>query len=407
MHLGFHYHIPVLEEVSGELKLPSYFACFIDSLASQVDCLTLFMHSPTPADQVHCDTPIQADNVHLEPIGLHSRLPTRLINASRHVAPLRRRRADLDALLIRGPSPLLPHFAKAAGTLPVALLLVGDYLSLAWRLDQPLWKKALIAVWSFWNLRQQDRIARTALTLVNSRDLLKRYRGLGVPAIETRTTTLSKTDLSFEAERPLHSPLRVLYSGRFDRTKGLFDILEAVRLLNTEGLETEFWLVGWSPVRDPTLEQLMEHATEGKIRHRVVNHGRKKVGPELLSVYRQADIFVIASQDNFEGFPRAIWEALGSSLPVIATSVGSIPLFLNDAQHALISPPREPLELVNRIKLLVDDRALRRRLTTQGFDLARDNTLDARAEDLADHLHSHIAGKTTDEPAPLDVEVSQ
>ena len=38
-------------------------------------------------------------------------------------------RRELDALLIRGPSPLLPTLARAARGVPTALLIVGDYVA--------------------------------------------------------------------------------------------------------------------------------------------------------------------------------------------------------------------------------------------------------------------------------------
>ena len=87
---------------------------------------------------------------------------------SAHV--LRSYRHDLDAFLIRGPSPLLPTLARAAGEVPTALLLVGDYVQVTRDSPQRWWRKGLIRLWAQSNARGQLRAARRTLTLVNSRE---------------------------------------------------------------------------------------------------------------------------------------------------------------------------------------------------------------------------------------------
>lgn len=102
-------------------------------------------------------------------------------------------------------------------------------------------------------------------------------------------------------------------------------------------------------------------------------------------MYRDADIYVVASQ-LAEGFPRTIWESLASSTPVIATKVGSIPLFLEDGKHAVLVDPRNPGALAEAVERIAADQQLRRTIIREGFSLASENTLNRRAAEMASSL---------------------
>jgi len=116
----------------------------------------------------------------------------------------------------------------------------------------------------------------------------------------------------------------------------------------------------------------------------------RPVGPALFEFYRRADIFVIASRSSFEGFPRVIWEAMAHNLPVVATRVGSIPLFLVHERDAILVPPHSPADLANAIARTIRDSGLRKLLIGSGMQLARMNTLEARAEELMSRIQDYL-----------------
>ncbi len=117
----------------------------------------------------------------------------RALHSGSMVAPILPFRGRLDVMLIRGPSPLLPQVARAAGTVPVPLLVAG-YLAGVDTLPQPRWRKALIRIWSRWNRRGQDKVAARSLVFVNTHVLYKEYRHKTRHLVETRTTTLGDQD---------------------------------------------------------------------------------------------------------------------------------------------------------------------------------------------------------------------
>ena len=135
---------------------------------------------------------------------------------------------------------------------------------------------------------------------------------------------------------------------------------------------------------DPALHELGNLAHSLGVGERVQYYGYKTAGIELLAYYRRADIFIIASQSSFEGFPRVIWEAMASGLPVVATQVGSIPAYIGNS--AVLVPPKNCDGLVQAICIILENKDLRQKLIRNGIKLAQENTLEKRADEMITHI---------------------
>jgi glycosyltransferase involved in cell wall biosynthesis len=335
------------------------------------------------------DHVVSAKNVEIVGIGPHAAVPVRSFLPFVFTAAARRHAARLDILLLRGPTPLLAPMAHAVRPTSVALLLVGDYLEGIDELPQPLWRKELIRLWSYWNKRQQLGVARRALTLVNSRKLFRELEGRVPRLVETRTTTLTDSDFFEREDTCLGRPLRLLYTGRLDRAKGLFDIIEAVADLVASGEDVVLEFAGWAEEKDSILAEMAGLASKLGLGDRVRYLDFKRLGPELFDCYKQADAYVIASRSS-EGFPRTVWEAMAHSLPVVATRVGSIPEFLVDKRTALLAEAKSPTDLANKLRMVFGDSALRRRLIRGGREEARHNTLGRRSREIVQAIEEYV-----------------
>src|ERR1043166_4119739 len=142
MRLGFYYHVPAFQTAES-IFTPGFQGRFIDALARHCSEVVCFLHAPTKAEMQFQDYKIQSVNVSLVNIGLHTSVPQRVAFSSRYSASLKARRDKLDAVLLRGPSPLLPAMARAAQALPKVLLLVGRGTRGIDDLPQPWWRKEL------------------------------------------------------------------------------------------------------------------------------------------------------------------------------------------------------------------------------------------------------------------------
>lgn len=389
MRLGFHYHIPFFQDNEGNIKTPGYLGRFLDSIAFYCENLTCFMHSPGTDEVNQMDYILQSKNIDWIDIGPHASVPIRTLRSQQYSKPVKQYLQKLDALLIRGPSPLLPAMARAAGDLPVALLLVGDYLAGIDDLPQPRWRKEAIRIWAYWNYHEQFAVSKRALTFVNSHKLYQQLQGKVRELVETRTTTLSQNDF-FERDDTCHQrPVKLLYTGRMDRAKGLFEMVEAVEWLLKKDYDVVLDLVGWPQKGDQIVEELIENVSKRGLSERIIYHGFKSVGEELFAYYKQADIYIIASQTS-EGFPRTIWEAMAHSLPVVATSVGSIPYFLSHKETAYLVESKNVQAFVEGIEMIIKHTDFRRKLISNAREIARRNTLENLSYDMISMINAWI-----------------
>jgi len=385
MRLGFHYHIPAIQK-DDAIIMPGYLGRFIDSLAAECEQVVCFQHSPR-TDEMHLmDYAINANNVSLVPIGVHTSIPKRMLSIPTIKKIVKQHAQPLDIMLIRGPSPLLPAVASACSPVPTALLLVGDYMAGIDSLPQPPWRRELIRLWSFWNETMQTRQAKRSLTFVNSHMLFEKLKDQVHDLVETRTTTLTKDDFYWREDTCQQQPIRLLYTGRMDPAKGLMDMAQALKILVEKGYDVVLDLVGMEEGTN-ILNELAHYAESTGMKGRIVYHGFKSVGPELFAYYQNADIYVIASQTS-EGFPRTICEAMAHGLPVVATKVGSIPDFIS--QTGFLVDPKKPQALAETIIEVVVNASLRRERIQKGYVLAQENTLEERSNEMVDHIRNYL-----------------
>lgn len=384
MRLGFHYHLPAV--VDGErIRMSASQGRFVDALADYCSEVVCFLHSPLPSEQSQMDYALQKPNVRLVDLGPHVSVPRRLLSARKCVGILGQEKSSLDVLLLRGPSPLLPILADAAHPVPTALLLVGDAVALVDDSHQPFWRREAIRLLWQWNRHRQDQVAKRSLTFVNSSKLFRELQP-GIPnLVETRTTTLTRADFFDREDTCTRAPYRLLYTGRMTRGKGLVEMVEALAILVGEGEDVILDLVGWPEKGDDVLDEMKQVAGRLRVAERVRFHGPKIAGPELYAHYRNSDVFVIASKTS-EGFPRTIWEAMAHSLPVVATRVGSISEFVQDA--ALVVEPNSMQELASALRDVLHNSTRRRGMIKRGRELAATVTLEQQTEAMVQRLKS-------------------
>jgi len=379
MNLGFYYHITLYTDYKG-LNVPAYLGLFIDSLANEVEFLTLFMHEATVQEAVKCDYILKAQNIKFVSLGKKTPAWERFLWPGRTIRQVSSKVKGCDVLLVRAPSPLAPAFNKFCGnTTKVCYMIVGDYALSSQYLDQPWLRKKLIIVLSKRNDRQLSKEVGKTISIVNSTILYNKYKKINDQVFEIKTTTLSEEDFFKRADTCCEEEIKVLYTGRIDFSKGLRELILGIGIVIKEKINVSLHLAGWEDDATMPVEKLLRKTSvEEGIENRVHFYGRKTLGKELNKIYRMADIYVIPSYQ--EGFPRTIWEAMANCLPVVATRVGSIPLFLKDHENVLLIDPKSKEAVAEAILKIINNAAMRRNMIANGFVLARENTLEIQAK---------------------------
>jgi len=393
MRLGYYYHIPACTK-NGKITIAGFFGRFLDSLAKNVDHLTLFLHEPNKNENANFDYKINSPNVNLVLLEPRGSVPYRMLHSKKFGRQINEHKAEIDALVIRGPTPLLPKLANSIQPVPVILQIVGDYVAGVNSLPQPAWRKELIRVWSRYNMRGELQVARKSLVIVNSHQLLNLFTNNASELIELQTTTLNQEDFFHRDDTCNKPPIQILYTGRIDPAKGLFDMVRAIALVVKSGEDVILNLVGWVDSRGKIIDEIERLSISLGIGERVIIHGYKAMGADLFTYYKKADIYLSASQTS-EGFPRSIWEAMAHGVPVVATRVGSIPDYVSGAAELI--EPMNIQEIANGLQRVIHEPERRKHYIKNGYALARNNTLEIRSSEMSIIIGNYLQRMNTKE----------
>lgn len=362
------------------IRLPFFVGVFIDSLAPHFSEVVLFLHEPaTGASEDDLGYRLRSRNVRLVTLGRRIPVYVRVLMAPRYMRIFRAHARAIDVMLFRVSTPLLPF---AARYFPRRMLYFVSHASRGVEhLEQPPLRHALIKAWTRFYARREARIASRSPVVTNSPQLqteLSAELGREVPLV--LSTTLSASDIPPPAVRPLRRPVRLLYVGRISGLKGIIDVLDALAALRARGIEATLTLAGELADEPVFRRELSERLEKQGLRDVVTFTGFVQGGRALWALYREADIFVIASRES-EGSPRVIWEAMANSTPVVATRVGSMPLMGGGAIE--VAEPKDPASLAAAIERVIRDEHRRHDMVRRGWESVKENTLENRGRELA------------------------
>lgn len=185
------------------------------------------------------------------------------------------------------------------------------------------------------------------------------------------------------ADRSRPGETRLLTIGRLEPEKNPLLLVDALAAL--EQGEPGRYSLTWVG-RGSLEEDVRRRAAELGLAERITFVGYVPFGPELLDLYRGADVFVHVS--HTEGMPQVLVEALACATPIVATDVGGVAAALDGGRAGLLVPRDDRGALVGAVRQLAGDRGLRKRLVAHGLELARAQTLEAEAARVAAFIAS-------------------
>lgn len=154
----------------------------------------------------------------------------------------------------------------------------------------------------------------------------------------------------------------ILYVGQIKKTKGIHDLIEAAKILKKE-TSSSFKLSMVGSATNPKDKNFYEEIQEAGRGLNIeflgwVSH------QELPKIYEKADIFVLPSYS--EALGGVIAEAMTSGLPVIATKTSGAKYLVEDDKTGFLVPIGEPKIIKEKIKILIENSALRKSMGEAG-----------------------------------------
>ena len=153
----------------------------------------------------------------------------------------------------------------------------------------------------------------------------------------------------------------ILTVSRLVKKNGVDDLIKAGQYLD---FDFKILIVGDGPDKIK-LEKLVK---ELNLEDKVIFQGQVEY-QDLPKYYSSADIFVRASLS--EGLGISFLEAMATGLPIIGTSVGGIPDFLEDRKIGLFCKVNNPQDIANKIKEILENDDLRKCLVNNSLELIK------------------------------------
>jgi glycosyltransferase involved in cell wall biosynthesis len=162
----------------------------------------------------------------------------------------------------------------------------------------------------------------------------------------------------------------ILFIGRFDYNKGVFDLTEAVRPL----LKKYPWLavrfIGMDTRAPKHLKKYGNMASDvisslipAEDRNRIIFTGHVPVTQTIL--YQQKAICTVMPTRGFESFSYIVVEAMSCGCPVIATDCGGPTEIITDGVDGLLVAPGDSGALGDAMERLIEDKQLRENMAIQ------------------------------------------
>ncbi|MCP4834118.1 MAG: glycosyltransferase [Phycisphaera sp.] len=179
----------------------------------------------------------------------------------------------------------------------------------------------------------------------------------------------------------------VIFVGRMVNEKGIHDLLDAVELLNADGVSIRVCMVGTGPDQDTFTERVRSSSAADSFQIIGAVHDREEV------IQRIAASGMLVLPSYAEGLPRVSLEAMAVGTPTILSKVGGIPHAFEDGIETTLIDAGDARMLADAVHAnLTSDSESQSRLTkaaalkaeTMSFKARRDwaieNLMQARTE---------------------------
>lgn len=176
---------------------------------------------------------------------------------------------------------------------------------------------------------------------------------------------------------------RLVTVTRLKEKKGFPWLLQALALLVGRGRDVTLDIYGDGDRKDAIVSLANELGLssrvhlKGAIEHEKIPQALTGAGLFVLPCV------VLPNQDR-DGIPNTIIEALASGVPVVSTAISGIPEAVRDGESGLLVPERDAVALADAVDRMISDEKLRLRCAAAGRRIAEENfSIEASGRALA------------------------
>lgn len=210
-----------------------------------------------------------------------------------------------------------------------------------------------------YEVKLRSLLQAASLVLARSQSLLDRLHDLGCPEEKVRMnrTGIPLAQFPVVVRRyPADGAWHFAQACRLIEKKGLDDALHAFAEFRAAFPKARFTIAGEGPLLEP-MQKLRDELGLGDS----VRFAGFLKGPDLCALYHEAHVFLhpsrMTADQNQEGVPNSMLEAMATGLPVVATLHGGIPEAVRHGVTGLLAAERDRAALHGHLRHLADDEA--------------------------------------------------
>jgi glycosyltransferase involved in cell wall biosynthesis len=161
-------------------------------------------------------------------------------------------------------------------------------------------------------------------------------------------------------------PVHIISSGRLVAKKGFSVLIEACRILRDRGLPFRCTIAGGGPDEAKLRRQIAEAGLE----RQVTLTGEALAQESVPDFMHGGDIYALAciwaADNDVDGLPMMLMEAMACGLPAVSTRLVGIPDLVRDGETGLLVEPDDAEALAGALMRLAEDEDLARSLAEAG-----------------------------------------
>lgn len=162
------------------------------------------------------------------------------------------------------------------------------------------------------------------------------------------------------------APLNILFLARLEKEKGLYETIDAFRLLRHKYPQLGLTIAGDGQETQSMLRYIETHEiAEG------VNYCGYVSGEHKRRIFASGTLYLFPTYYG-EGMPISVLEAMAYGLSVVTTAVGGLGDFFEDARMGFLVNNPNPGEIAEKVELLLANPELRRTMGRYNRQYAQD-----------------------------------
>jgi len=181
--------------------------------------------------------------------------------------------------------------------------------------------------------------------------------------------------------------LSVLFLSRIERVKGIYEALDSIEMLRKDHPNIELRIAGTGGELEAVTEYIAKKNIQG------VKLLGWITGESKVKAFMESDVYLLPSYHG-EGLPCSILEAMATGLPVLSTDVGGIKDFFEDKKMGYLIKMKDPADITEKIKLLINDREKIKSMGIYNIGYAQKRFTPEQVSANLEHIYSETIANT-------------